>query len=462
MHSEADIIEILATFITSGTFWTKSNPAYKCVRSGYNSAIADEPLAIARPATEDEVLQLVKQCSLRGIPLTVRSGGHDFFGRSCIQDGIVIDMRGFNFITVSPDRTSVRVGGGVLAGTLQDVLHSHCLFTPTGQSKSVGYISWACGGGYGFYVGKYGFGVDQILGARVIVASGTIVDTDDDPELLWALRGAGAGSFGVVVELRVKVYPEPQILAGYLAYPLSEATAVLNSLELASEGEQPDAFSGDMIVVHPGMLEIPLFQPALVFLWCWTAEDGDMTAANLFLEKTTKFGTILVNTVKKTDPASFGLGGGPAACFFRSRNVRCLDAQLGAIFTKHPPSQTLSAIVIHNNHGKGTRNGNEDGVGASFSNRQSHVILGLHGGTLSTFSNEAQAEAKARVLRLHDEIDRQQIALKGGFPSFYHPDQVDLNTFFGQATAKRLKSFKQRIDPKYFFRQGSLSSLDFV
>jgi FAD/FMN-containing dehydrogenase len=209
-------------------------------------------------------------------------------------------MRGFNSITVSPDRTSVRVGGGVLAGTLQDVLHSHCLFTPTGQSKSVGYISWACGGGYGFYVGKYGFGVDQILGARVIVASGTIVDTDDDPELLWALRGAGAGSFGIVVELRVKVYPEPQILAGYLAYPLSEATAVLNSLELASEGEQPDAFSGDMIVVHPGMLEIPLSQPALVFLWCWTTEDGDMTAANLYLEKSTKFGTVLVNTVEKS------------------------------------------------------------------------------------------------------------------------------------------------------------------
>jgi hypothetical protein len=168
---------------------------------------------------------------------------------------------------------------------------------------------------------------------------------------------------------------------------------------------------------------------------------------------------VLISTA---DPASFGLGSAPTACFFRSRNVRCLDAQLGAIFTKHPPNQTLSAIVIHNNHGKGTRNGNEDGVGASFSNRQTHVILGLHGGTLSTSSDEAQAEAKAWVLQLQDDIDTQQIALKGGFPSFYHPDQVDLNTFFGHATAKRLKSFKQRIDPKGFFRQGSLSSLGFV
>lgn len=58
-----------------------------------------------------------------------------------------------------------------------------------------------CGGGYGFNVVTYGFGVDQTLGARVVVARGNVINTNEDLELLWALRGAGAGTFGVVVEL---------------------------------------------------------------------------------------------------------------------------------------------------------------------------------------------------------------------------------------------------------------------
>jgi len=305
MHSEADIVEQLTACLAKGSLWTKSSPGYNSARSGYNSAITDEPQAIVRPAAEGEIIRLVKLCTSRGILFTIRSGGHDFFGRSCIQDGIVMDMRGMDSITVSSDHKMVRVGAGVLAGTLQHSLRSHGLFTPTGQSKSVGYVSWACGGGYGFYVGKYGFGVDQILGARVIIASGDVVDTNDDPELLWALRGAGAGGFGVVIELRVKVYPEPQIMAGYLAYPLSEAITVLNSLEVALEGQYPDAFSGDGIVVFPGMLEIHLSQPALVFFWCWTAEDGDISAAMVLLKKMAKFGTILANTVEKSECSLF-------------------------------------------------------------------------------------------------------------------------------------------------------------
>ncbi|KAK1149048.1 hypothetical protein N8T08_007725 [Aspergillus melleus] len=128
--------------------------------------------------------------------MAVRSGGHDFFGRSLTAGGVLLDMRRIKNVSIASDRASVRVGGGIIAGDLQEELDRHGLFTPTGQSKTVGYVSWACGGGYGFYVGSYGFGVDQILEAKVVTASGTVINTREDEELLWALRGAGAGFHG--------------------------------------------------------------------------------------------------------------------------------------------------------------------------------------------------------------------------------------------------------------------------
>ncbi|KAI9034955.1 FAD-binding oxidoreductase [Aspergillus affinis] len=219
----------------------------------YNHALKKQPLVCARPRTEEEVSHLVQFCTEEKISFAVGSGGHDFFGRSVVHKGILIDMRDKETVSVGADRASARVDGGVIAGHLQETLNSHGLFTSTGQAKSVDYVSWACGGGYGFYVGTYGFGVDQILGARVVLAGGRVVDTNEDSELLWALRGARTSTFGIVTELRVKVYPVPKLYAGFLAFPLAEAATVMDKIEKLLDDDFPDEFSGDAIAVNPEM-----------------------------------------------------------------------------------------------------------------------------------------------------------------------------------------------------------------
>ncbi|KAJ6038327.1 hypothetical protein N7460_008098 [Penicillium canescens] len=237
----------------------------------------------------------------KAISFSVRSGGHDFFGRSMISGGILIDMRAMDSVFVEPDLNSARVGrGGVMAGALRKTLDSYGLFTPTGQVKSVGYVS--CGGGYGFYVGTYGFGVD--LGAKVILAGGYVVDTDQDPELLWALRGAGAGTFGVITELRVKVYPVPDLYAGFLAFYLAEAATLLGGIEKILNDDFPDEFSGDAIASHPKMTPIPVSEPCFVFLWCWTVTKENFAPAKRFLDRMVQVGTVLGNTVTRSKPTS--------------------------------------------------------------------------------------------------------------------------------------------------------------
>lgn len=66
------------------------------------------------------------------------------------------------------------------------------------------------GGGHGFLQGRYGLAADQLVSARVVIANGSIVTASQssNPDLFWALRGAGH-NFGIVTEVEYKIYDIP-------------------------------------------------------------------------------------------------------------------------------------------------------------------------------------------------------------------------------------------------------------
>ncbi|XHG01726.1 hypothetical protein AWENTII_005095 [Aspergillus wentii] len=360
-------------------------------------------------------------------------------------------MRDIDSVRVEPDRASARVGGGVIAGHLQETLDSHGLFTPTGQAKSVGS-----------------------LGLGWCWPGGRVVDTNEDPELLWALRGAGAGTCGIVTELRVRVYPVPKLYAGFLAFPLAEAATVMDRIGKLLEDGFPDEFSGDAIAVNPEMAPTPVAEPCFVLFWCWTSVSEDLAPAKSFLEQTVQAGRVLGNTVTESGfqdslscstwtqvnrypatPAAYGLGDSSSGTFFRSRNVDRIHENVDAILARHPLPHPLSAVIFHNNHGKGVRHEVADTVGAAFPNRYQHVILGLHGGTRPGQADEQEVEDAARwVTGLEEALDQNGLSLPGGFPAFWPPDQVDVERFFGKERVSRLRQLKARLDPNDLFHHA--------
>lgn len=74
---------------------------------------------------------------------------------------------------------------------------------------SVGYVGWSTLGGYGSMTARYGLGVDQICGAKIVNAKGEIQDASD--EMLVGIRGGG-GTLGIIVELTIKVYPLDKVM----------------------------------------------------------------------------------------------------------------------------------------------------------------------------------------------------------------------------------------------------------
>ena len=246
--------------------YTRSSPSFGPLRTVYQLDTAAQPLLITRPVDKTQVAAIVTHAAREKTPLTVRSGGHDGSGRSCVQDAIVIDMRELDHIHLDSRKKSAKMGGGVTAVNLTRFLDTHGLVAAVGECNTVGWANWAMCGGYGVLNGSFGLGVDQIVGAQVVNASGCVVDADE--ETLWGIRGAG-GNFGVVVELEIKVHFLPRMLAGMIAFSISEARGVLSGYQgLLDEAGVPDAWGGGL-----GVFRVPGVGVVVLMLATWAEES---------------------------------------------------------------------------------------------------------------------------------------------------------------------------------------------
>ncbi|QGA21605.1 hypothetical protein EYB26_009316 [Talaromyces marneffei] len=137
-----------------------------------------------------------------------------------------------------------------------------------GWVGSVGMVGWSCGGGYGLSSGTWGMVAANILGAKVMQADGHIIDTRDNPELLWAMRGTGQGNFGGVVELRLRARPTPRYIAGILVFSLEHAVQVLSGFQSLVDQGLPTSFGGEMIINATDELG-----PAINIFFTWICDS---------------------------------------------------------------------------------------------------------------------------------------------------------------------------------------------
>jgi FAD/FMN-containing dehydrogenase len=140
-----------------------------------------------------------------GLGFAIRSGGHSYEGFSQSPD-LVIDVRGMKAITLSADKKSVSIGSGSSLGSVYDALASSHLAIPAGSCFSVGVAGHSLGGGFGLLGRPFGLACDGILSMEVVDASGNILTASEqkNPDLFWALRGGGGGSFGVVTNFNFR------------------------------------------------------------------------------------------------------------------------------------------------------------------------------------------------------------------------------------------------------------------
>lgn len=189
--------------------------------------VAAPPLVVVEAHTEADVAKtvpvLVELKEHFKLPFSVRAGGHHKAGFSTCPGGAVLSLRKMNRIRL-PSSPQKAYKNTTLIATIQPgvrdedflnhVLRAHGYAGVFGYCPSVGLVGFAMGGGLGIQSRLYGLGMDQIVGARIVLANGTIVKAPSD--LLWALRGAGGGNFGVVTELEYRIEPAYDGLAAVM------------------------------------------------------------------------------------------------------------------------------------------------------------------------------------------------------------------------------------------------------
>lgn len=163
------------------------------------------------------------------LPLAVRSGGHGISGRSTNDGGIVIDLRRLDGIDVlDEERRLVRVGPGARWAHVADALGERGWALSSGDYGGVGVGGLATAGGIGFLAREHGLTVDHLRAAEIVLADGSLVraDAEENPELFWAVRGAGA-NVGIVTAFEFEVDDVGEVGWAQLAFQLDDPAAFI-------------------------------------------------------------------------------------------------------------------------------------------------------------------------------------------------------------------------------------------
>jgi FAD/FMN-containing dehydrogenase len=142
------------------------------------------------------------------VNFTVRSGGNDFYGRFVVDDGLIIDVRELKDVSISADKRTATLGGGIVGRDLASQLEDSGYICPVGNAGSIGYVGWVTLGGYGPLTNALGMGCEGIVGAEVVNAKGEVVQADE--EMLEGIRGMG-GNLGVITKLTIRIYPKFEV-----------------------------------------------------------------------------------------------------------------------------------------------------------------------------------------------------------------------------------------------------------
>jgi len=146
----------------------------------------------------------------------------------------VIDTRLLASVAYDARTMTATVGAGASLGAFYKVVAPHGLGFPGGSCPTVGVSGHVLGGGYGHLARPFGLACDSLLSVDLIDPQGkpVHVDAQQNPDLFWACRGGGGGSFGVATGFRFQLHAVGTVYVFGMDWPKlspSRAAAVMKS-----------------------------------------------------------------------------------------------------------------------------------------------------------------------------------------------------------------------------------------
>ncbi|EGN97606.1 hypothetical protein SERLA73DRAFT_110899 [Serpula lacrymans var. lacrymans S7.3] len=161
--------------------------------------------------------------------LVVKNTGHDYLGRSTARGSFMIWTHNMKNITynssfvpegapATESYEAITLGAGVQWHEAYDAIQAQGRVMVGGASAggSVGAAGgWVLGGGHSSLAPSFGLGADNVVEMGVVLSTGeyVVANSYQRPDLFWALRGGGGGTYGVVTHVTYHTYPSFPVAA---------------------------------------------------------------------------------------------------------------------------------------------------------------------------------------------------------------------------------------------------------
>ncbi|WP_167051211.1 LLM class flavin-dependent oxidoreductase [Salinibacterium sp. ZJ77] len=409
---------------------------YAKVRSGYLRGGA--PGLVLRPRTVEEVVEAVAFARRhRDLPLGIRSGGHGISGRSTNDGGLVIDVGALDGIEVLDEqRRLVRVGPGARWQEVAAALAPHGWVISSGDYGGVGVGGLATAGGVGYFAREHGLTIDRMRAAELVLADGRTVrvDAEDDPELFWGVRGAGA-NLGIVTAFEFEASPAGDIGWAQLVFDASDTAAFLTAWGEVLESAPRDV-SGEVILGAP--------RGGRMFAQALLVVDSD--DPETVLERLQPFAQLapLVDQSVQLAPysavianAADGPHGGQGSPASRGGLVEHLTPALAHELAAMLASGRVQFFQVR-------------ALGGAVADVPEDATAWAH--RTANFSLVAMGSDGTWLNDAWDALESHVLGVYLSFESDARGDRVE--RAFPPATLERLRALKQRVDPDGLFRDN--------
>lgn len=231
---------------------------------GWVDAWTSKPSEYAVAAeTAADVVAAVNFARANNLRLVVKGGGHSYQGTSSAADSLLIWTRRMNAVTLheafvgtgctgrNAPQQAVTVEAGAIWGQVYNAVTTKAgRYVQGGGCMTVGVAGLIQSGGFGSFSKAYGMAAASLLEAEIVTADGEvrIANACTNPDLFWAIKGGGGGSFGVVTRLTLRTHKLPEFFGGVFATVRAESDAAFRRLI----GRIIDFYAASLLSPHWG------------------------------------------------------------------------------------------------------------------------------------------------------------------------------------------------------------------
>ncbi len=243
-----------------GTVIHKTDKFYEVWREGMTWYVRKPkryPQTMVLASSTQDVINAVNYARENGLKVSIRSTGHSISASHLRDDSVMIDLSQLREVSFDAEAQTAWLQPGMRAQEFQELANAQGLAFPTAHTNVVGLGGFLLGGGLGWNLQKWDISCRSVIGAEIVTADGKLINVNENenPDLLWAIRGAGPGFFGIIVRYHVKMYPMPRAITKS-SYILTEEHIPMAVSELEKLAREKD-INAEILGVLKHSADIP-------------------------------------------------------------------------------------------------------------------------------------------------------------------------------------------------------------